>query len=233
MGTDKPTKPKLLPVQWHLIEPHFRAGIRSMSAISSEFGVSRAAILKHADKHAWVRKLGPSIHDAADRLVTQAGAQVTDRGGKPVTGQVTAEPGFSDKQVVEAGAAQLAFVRLDHRKDIAALRQIIKGLIRELAPMVDQPELYAMVYDALANPDEPAIEALRDMAVMVSSLSARVKNTKLLADTLYQAIAMEREAFGLNAEGGGAERYTVIVRDFTGKGDPDSPRAGQAQEVDE
>jgi len=231
MGTDtpKPPKAKLLPVPWHLIEPHFRAGIRNMSAISAEFGVSRAAILKHADKHGWVRKLGPAIRDAADHIVTRTGAQVTPATIDVVTGQVTAQPVLSDKALVDAGAQQLALVRLDHRKDIAALRTIIKGLMRELAPMVDQPELYAMVYDALANPEEPAIQALRDMAATVNSLPTRIKAAKDLADTLYRAIAMEREAFGLTAEGGGGERYTVIVRDFTGKGDPDSPNAGQPE----
>jgi hypothetical protein len=235
MGTDtpKPSKAKLLPVPWHLIEPHFRAGIRSMSAISAEFGVSRAAILKHADKHGWVRKLGPAIRDAADHIVTRTGAQVTPATIDVVTGQVTGQPVLSDRALVDAGAQQLALVRLDHRKDIAGLRAIIKGLMRELAPMVDQPELYAMVYDALANPEEPAIQALRDMAATVNSLPTRIKAAKDLADTLYRAIAMEREAFGLTAEGGGGERYTVIVRDFTGKGDPDSPRVGQTDAREE
>jgi len=223
--TSKPPKAKLMPVQWHLIEPHYRAGIRSMSAISAEFGVSRAAIIKHAEKNGWVRKLSRAIHDAADQLVNAS--LVTPNGQEQVTAQVTPQPVFSDKALIDAGAAQLALVRLDHRKDIAALRQIVKGLLRELGTTVDQPELYAMVYDALANPDEPAIQALRDMAELVSSLPARMKGAKLLADTLYQAIAMEREAFGLNAEGGGGERYTVIVRDFCGKGDPDSPFAGK------
>ena len=46
---------------------------------------------------------------------------------------------------------------------------------------------------------------------------------KDLADTLHRVIGMEREAFGLNSEAGADGRPLVIVRDYTGRGDPDSP----------
>lgn len=51
------------------VEPHYRAGIRSIKAIPAEFGVSRAAIDKHAKKHGWTRDLRPTIQHESDRLV--------------------------------------------------------------------------------------------------------------------------------------------------------------------
>lgn len=42
-------------IEWDLIEPHYRAGIRSLKDIGKEFEVSDAAIVKHAKKVGWVR----------------------------------------------------------------------------------------------------------------------------------------------------------------------------------
>src|SRR5437762_2359668 len=71
-------------------------------------------------------------------------------------------------------------------------------LLAELESVVDQPELYGMVHDALSDPDEPAIQALGDMAHLVASLPGRTKVLKDLADALRTLIGAEREAFGLN-----------------------------------
>lgn len=219
----KPSKADLVPVDWPAIEPHWRAGIRTPTAISKQFGVSRAAIIKHARKYGWERNLRPDITAKADRLVAESA--VTPDGQNPVTPQVTPQPLFTDAEITEAGAQQLALVRLEHREDIAMLRSIIRGLARELSLTIDAPERFGMIYDALANPDEPAIAALRDMADLINSLPARTKIAKDLADALHKCIGMEREAFGLDTEGGtNGDRYTVLIKDYTGRGDPDSPR---------
>lgn len=225
----KPSKADLVPVDWQAIEPHWRAGIRTPTAISKQFGVSRAAIIKHARKHGWERDLRPDITAKADRIV--ASSAVTQDWPEVVTPKVTPEPLFTDAQITEAGAQQLAMVQLGHREDIAMLRSIIRGLARELSLTIDAPERFGMIYDALSNPSEPAIAALRDMADLINSLPARTKIAKDLADALHKCIGMEREAFGLDTEGGtNGDRYTVLIKDYTGRGDPDSPRARSAAE---
>ncbi|GAP37909.1 hypothetical protein ABXN37_22570 [Piscinibacter sakaiensis] len=213
----------LLPVDWPAIEPHYRAGILSISALSKRFGVSRPAIEKHARKNGWVRSLAPAIHERADRLVDEAGA-VAGSAAKVVAGAVApmqpVQPAaaslYSDAEIVEAGARQLSIVRLEHRADIAALRAIVTGLMRELGQVIEHPDALALVYDALSTPDEPAIGALRDLAHLVSSLPARTKVAKDLAEALHRCIGMEREAFGLDTAGG-TDRPHVIVRDYTGR----------------
>jgi hypothetical protein len=96
-------------------------------------------------------------------------------------------------------------------------------LLAELEAVTDTPDMFGMVYDALACPDEPAIEALRDMAALVSSLPGRVKVMKDLADTLHKLIGAEREAFGLNSEAGTEGRPMVYIRDYTGRGSAEAP----------
>ena len=228
MSPKKPKPSDLMPIPWAKIEPHYRAGLRSKNAIAKEFGVSRTMIDKHAAKHGWVRNLAPSIHEKAERL-----AQVATLAQGQVAGQVataTAErpkPLFSDQQIVDAGAEQLALVKLEHRGDIAALRKIIAGLMRELGAVMDYPEQFAQAYDVLANLEEPALATLADMAQVVASLPARTKVAKDLADALHRCIGMEREAFGLNTAGGTDGLPMVLIKDYTGKGDPDSPNFGK------
>jgi len=52
-------------IEWDLIEPHYRAGIRSLKDIGKEFGVSDAAIIKRAKRDGWVRDLAAKIQAKA------------------------------------------------------------------------------------------------------------------------------------------------------------------------
>lgn len=245
-----PKKPKplakseLAPVPWHRIEVHYKAGIRSINAISKEFGVTRRAIDKHAEKHGWTRDLGPAIHEKANRLVDKAVATPKQKTGSTpsVAGSTpaTAKPvPLTDAQIVEAGAEALSLVKLGHRKDIAALREIIGCLMDELATTMRRPDLFAQVQmvltltpeDEQGNPIEgghiQAVVDLEDAMRLVASLPARTKVAKDLADALHKCIGMEREAFGLDTNGGTDGMPLVLIRDFTGKNDPDSPFHGQ------
>jgi hypothetical protein len=228
------TKPKdLLPVPWDKIEPHYRAGLRSQNSIAKQFGVTRRAMEKHALKHGWQRDLAPAIHDRADQLVARAVAtrrkQVAPKtvATKALATKPATAPSVTDAEIVDAGGEQLALVKLEHRGDIAALRKIIAGLMRELGAVMDYPEKFAQAFDVLANLEEPALGVLADMATVVGSLPARTKVAKDLADALHRCIGMEREAFGLNTAGGTDGLPMVILKDYTGKGDPDSPYFGK------
>jgi hypothetical protein len=110
---------------------------------------------------------------------------------------------------------------------------LTQTLLAELEAVTEQPEVFARVCDLLEIlDDEPTAaqrEDLRDMAALVSSLPQRVKVMKDLADTLHRVISVEREECGLNAEAGTDGRPLVVVRDFTGRGDPDAPRQMQAR----
>lgn len=211
---------------WPAIEPHYRAGLRTMSEIAREFGVSRAAIFKHAAKQnpPWLRDLEPAIKQAAQALVTKEAAKVTAEQVTGYSDKVTkTAPAFTDTQIVEAGASQLALVRIGHRQDIAALRAIIRGLLADLGATVAMPESFAIVYDVLANLDEPAVNTLREMAEIVTSLPGRTKIAKDLADAMHKCIGMEREAFGLDTKGGTDGLPLVIIKDYTGRGSPEAP----------
>lgn len=60
----KPTATKA--VDWAAMESLYRAGIVPLAQLSRDFGVSRAAIHKHAAKHAWIRAIGTQPSGADD-----------------------------------------------------------------------------------------------------------------------------------------------------------------------
>ena len=66
-------------------------------------------------------------------------------------------------------------------------------------------------------------QQMRDIVAMVSSLPQRTKVLKDLVDSLHKCIGIEREAVGLDTAAGTDGRPMVIIRDFTGRGDPDAP----------
>ena len=205
---------ELMPVNWSAIEPHYRAGIRSIKSLAAEFGVSRPAIDKHARKSGWTRDLAPAIRQKSDQQVAQLAVA-------PLS--CTPTRSFGDQAIVDAGAEQLTLVRLGHRQDISELRRLAKVLVAELCDVVERPEAYAMVHDALSSIDDGGLEALRGMATLVDSLPARERVLRGLADTMQRVVAMERQAYGLDAAGAGDGRPEVHIKDFTGRGDPDSP----------
>lgn len=220
----KPKPSELLPIDWAGVELQFRAGIKPLRLIAKIFGCSHTAIQKQALKQGWIRDLKPKIHARADELVANAVATET------VATPVATATRLSENETVEAGANAEVAIRLGQRGDIKRTRALCMRLIRELEQVVDVPEAYGLMAAALEALDDPTFSAarqLRDLAELVTSLPQRVKVLKDLADALHRLIGLEREAFGLDTAHGSDGRPMVTIRDFTGRGDPDSPSAGQ------
>lgn len=212
----------LLPVDWGGLEPDYRSGLTSITAMARKYGVSRAAIYNRAKRYAWQRDLSATIHETANRMLdTAALGEVAEMRAAAGLDAQSSSP--SDAAIVDAGAKQIVLVRLEHRQDIAALRRIVASLMAELAMTIDAPDRFAVIYDALSRPNEPAIDALRDMATLVASLPARTTVAKNLADALFRCIGLEREAYGLDTAAGSDGRPTVIIKDYTGRGSPEAP----------
>lgn len=212
----------LAPVPWGAIQPHYCAGIRSLEDIGREFGVSKAAIHKHARKHGWERDLKARIQARAEAKVNAAA--VTNPGER-----LTAA---TERETVEANAQAIVTIRLAHRKLIGRARGIADALLTELGVVTHEPEVIGQVQAMLAAGEEPDTALLRRVAEVVESLPGRAKTLVMLLEALRSCIGMEREAFGLDTADG-AGRPMVIIKDFTGRGDPDAPARPAAVEGDD
>ena len=59
-------------IDWEAVEREYRAGVRSLADIGTEFGVSAPGILKRAKKDGWVRDLSAKIKAKADAKVNES-----------------------------------------------------------------------------------------------------------------------------------------------------------------
>lgn len=182
-------------VDWGKVEPHYRAGLRTFKDMGAEFGVTPAAILKHARKEGWSRDLKAKIAAAAEAKVNEALVNDPVNDGSP----------FTERAIVEANADAIVKVRLAHRSDIRKARTLAMQLMAELETQCDSAPLYEELLDLVipASEDEDSkasqdrVLKLRQAFDKAMSLGGRTKTMKDLADTLKTLVALEREAFNV------------------------------------
>lgn len=222
----KPSKADLVPIDWDKVKLAYEAGLTSNRKIAEQFGCSHTAVAKRAAEYGWVRKLKDQIISRADEIVARGSVAIAV--AKSSAGNQE-KPSADDRQTIEVNAQALALVQLAHRGISAEMRTLAKQLLAEAMAHTLEPELFVRVRDVLEQMDDKPTDAQRDdmrlAMAAVASHSGRVKVLKDLAELTAKIIGMEREASGLNAQEGTGERFTVVVKDYTGRGDPDSPRS--------
>jgi len=167
------------PVDWDAIEPHYRAGVRSLRDIGAEFEVSDAAIIKRAKKMGWTRNLGAKIQAKADAKVAAA-LVATERADQPAAK-------LTEAVRVEVESEVQARVRLSHRTDINRAKRLVN---RYLAA-IESTE----IAESLSDTARAALESGTKVSVL--TLKEHVGIHKQLVESQKTLVAMEREAYGI------------------------------------
>ena len=213
-------------IDWEALEIQYRAGIRSLKNIGSEFGVSDAAIIKRAKRDNWSRDLRAKIQARADAKVSAS----------LVRAEVSAQTKVREQEVVEANAQAVADIRLAHRSDIRRARNLTNSLLAELEAQTD-PSTLAMLHELgelLRNEDDNGQDRRNDLYMKVISLSERSKTMKTLADSLRVVVDMERTAFSMDKDQGpAADPLTSLLKTITGGTDSAFKPVAQDPEHDE
>ena len=213
-------------IDWEALEIQYRAGIRSLKDIGSEFGVSDAAIIKRAKRDNWSRDLKAKIQARADAKVSAS----------LVRAEVSAQTKVRERQVIEAAATAVADIRLAHRSDIRRARNLTNSLLAELEAQTD-PSTLAMLHELgelLRNEDDNGQDRRNDLYTKVISLSERSKTMKTLADSLRVVVDMERTAFSMDKDQGpAADPLTLLLKTITGGIDSAFKPVAQDPEHDE
>lgn len=205
-------KPK---VNYDLIEPDWRAGIKSPNQLVAEYtaatgvSVTRMAIVNHFEKAGIPRDMKAKIKAKADAKV--AASLVAPQGSRLTTATETA--------IVEANAEQNAQVQIRHRADINAAQALTKKLWGELLFMSDNATLFDELEDLMrgAKDDDGATskELRRKLNVAYQQAlghPGRVRTNKELADTLKTLVGLEREAYSIAAGSGGTSPFEEALR---------------------
>lgn len=175
---------------WDLIEKDWRAGVKTKQQMAVQYGVSRAAMDKRFAKLGITRDLGGKIRAKADALVTQSVMSQDEANHAAAT----------ERDIVEANAALQSRIILAHRTDIQRSRKLAMALFTELEIQTDNAELLEQFAEIMFDPDDKGNDKRNDLYRKIISLSSRAGTMKTLADTLRGLIAMERQAFGLDAK---------------------------------
>lgn len=182
---------------WERIECDYRAGVLSLREIAElNPGTNHVAITRKAKREGWTRDLAGKIKARADDLVTR----------QAVTPAVTAGSNVSERQIIEAGAEAIVRVKLSHRKDISRSRAIVMSLFDELE-LTCGPENAAMLAELgeiMREPDERGQDKRADLYAKLLSLNGRSVTMKNLGESLKNMVALEREAFSMDAKGADA-----------------------------
>lgn len=176
---------------WEAIERDYRIGVRSVSSIAREHGITEGAIRKRARKpgEEWVRDLNAKVRAKADDLVRKA----------EVRAQVREDQRLTENRQIEVEANIQKEVRLAQRADIQRGRRLCLKLLTELEQQTGQVPELGELGDILRRPDDKGQDKLNDIYQAVISLPERTKTMKALAEALRILVSMEREAFGIDA----------------------------------
>ena len=175
-------------IDWEAVEREYRAGVRSLADIGTEFGVSAPGILKRAKKDGWVRDLSAKIKAKADAKVNES----------LVNDAVNAKTAVSERQTIESNAQMLADKLLGQRADIARARATVQRLWIIIDAELDHPEEFSHVGELLRSEDEFGQDKLNDLYRAAISIPQQVKNAKLLCDALKVLIELERRVLKLD-----------------------------------
>lgn len=186
-------KPRVAP-DWERIEHDYRAGLLSLREIAGQHGLTHGAINKRAKRDGWVRSLASKIQARAEQLVsTQA-----------VSTPVSAETRATERQIIEANAERIAQVRSEHRQDIGRGRKLVIDLLAELETQTAGIEVFERLGELMDKSGEdengrPIVDKLNEAYHKVIGFSGRVGNIKALSEALKNLVALERQAYGLDA----------------------------------
>ena len=191
MTTNTTPKPAPVAPDWERIELDYRAGIKTLRQIAGEHGITEGAIRKRAKRDGWERDLAGKIQAKADAIVQRAALR-----------DATRPTPAAEREVIETAALAVADVRLAHRADIHRTRRICMNLLDELDYQTgaENVALLQELGEMMRSPDSYGRDKLNDLYHKIISLPGRAKTMKELSDSLRILVALERQAFGMDAD---------------------------------
>jgi len=182
-------------VDWESIEREYRAGLQSVRQIAKRAGITHRSVQKKAEKQGWVRDLGARIRQEADAKVAR----------EAVANSVAAraEQVATECDIVTAESNVQVAIRLRQRTDIRSGIEIVQRMLAELGAQTvkaDELEAWALLAakDQSAG-DEKALAKGVDAFLKMVNLPTRIAGIQKLAEALKTLIALERQAFGIEA----------------------------------
>ncbi len=178
---------------WDQIQAEWLAGQLSLSDISRTYGPSRATIRAKAKRFNW-----PPRGSLVDEVRKEIRSQLLDDGGAPGS----APPIRADEIIDNAAKRGVAVVRRQ-RKLLDELLGVAEVTLEELREM------------AVISRETLGKKRTKAQAQLVATLSkARLDGMRVVSQVLSQAIPLERLAYSLDDDKGGAVAIKYVAPDY-------------------
>lgn len=184
------SKAKRPAVDWEAVEREYRAGLRSLRDIATEYGCTEGAIRKKAKAQEWERDISIKVAAKAEALVRK----------QEVRKEVRTEAAISEREQINASAQMMADKVIGQREDIKRARSMVQRLWELVDAELGHPDELKQLGAMLAAPDEFGNDKLNDMYFAAIGLPQQIKNAKLLADALKVLIELERKVLRLDEQ---------------------------------
>lgn len=182
------------------LEVDYRAGVKSLRALSKEYGISASRITQIATEDGWERDLAAKIKaktaSKLNSLILNANLNAEKRR-------------ITENEVVEANAQVQADIIMSHRADIRFARELVRKLTLEIEATTDGQDLLAQLSEILAS--QVSTDQARAFHRVIA-LPSRIGGVKNLVDALKSLVAMEREAFSISSTATPGQTLDAFLR---------------------
>jgi hypothetical protein len=198
-------------VDWEAIEHEYRSSQLSTHQIGALHAISHTMVVRRAKRLGWTRNLAGRVRTAvkAALVIDPLNDPLIDRRQAPeaplapldtypATRPDTPMTLEEQERVVETAAARAVMVVRSHRRDIAQARMLVRTLMSEL---MDTSRYGGQLEEAVLEETAADRNNQRRAAMLRAvSLPARATMIRDLSTAMSKLVALERQAFNLDAE---------------------------------
>ena len=170
---------------WAWAQAEYETGATSTIQIAKALGVTDAAVVLRAQRHAWVR-------DPLARAKIIAQVQANDAAAFKLDQEKR------QAEIIAVTAAMQSQVLVSHRKDIQVARSLVSALLVECLQATTDITVLHDLAEVMYAPDERGRDRLNAAYRRVISLPERTTAINTLATALKTLILLERQAYGIS-----------------------------------
>jgi hypothetical protein len=178
---------------WDQIQSEWLAGQLSLSDISRTYGPSRSTIRAKAKRFNW-----PPRGSLADQVRKEINSQLLNDGSAPASA-----PPLQADEIIDNAAKRGVTVVRRQRDLLSQLLDIVGATLEELKGM------------QVISRETLEKKHTKHQAALIAALSkARLDGMRVVSQVLSQAIPLERQAYSLDDDKGGAVSITYVAPSY-------------------